>query len=267
MLKHKDLILLLFLFLSILFTACGTKPGNVLSDKKMEEVLYDLYMAEVIMEANPTVFTNDSVRKQDMLNSVFKKHKISEQEFDSTMSWYAANLDRYFRINDKVIARYTSTEEKLKKGIDSLALKQAEMEEQVLFKEPYFTLQTPGMFQNRYTFLIEEPELEFVREIKIHFSVSGASEEISPEMNLLIFTKGKEAKTIRHQESISSEGTQTFTYSIPPTTPMTSIYGFIEIPDSLQNKILFTNFLIMKEKPTLKEVIDHKIPANERISQ
>lgn len=73
----------------------------------MENVLFDLYIAETEIKENYAVFHSDSIRKQQLLHSVFKKHRISEQKFDTSLVWYNAHLDKYLKINDKLTARYT----------------------------------------------------------------------------------------------------------------------------------------------------------------
>ena len=97
----------LFIYLSpILFLACSGKPAYVVSDKKMENVLFDLYIAEAGMNEHPGVFYNDSAKKQDLLQSVFKKHKISQAAFDTSLVWYNSKLKRYLKINTQLSERY-----------------------------------------------------------------------------------------------------------------------------------------------------------------
>jgi len=97
--------LFVYLFLGM-FLACTSKPVYVLSDKKMEHVLFDLYIAEAGMNENSGIFYNDSVKKQELLQSVFKKHKTSQTQFDTSLVWYNANLKRYLKINTQVAERY-----------------------------------------------------------------------------------------------------------------------------------------------------------------
>ena len=97
----------LFVYLfPILFLACSGKPAYVVSDKKMENVLFDLYIAETEMNENSRIFYNDSAKKQDLLQSVFQKHKISQAKFDTSLVWYNTKLKRYLKINTQVSERY-----------------------------------------------------------------------------------------------------------------------------------------------------------------
>jgi len=110
--------LFVYFFVGIVLLSCTDKPNYVLSDKKMANVLYDLYIAEAGMQENAAVFRNDSEKKQDLLQSVFKKHKISQARFDTSLVWYNANLDRYLKVNTQVTERYDYLIDKLQARID-----------------------------------------------------------------------------------------------------------------------------------------------------
>ncbi|GHT19530.1 hypothetical protein AGMMS4957_03970 [Bacteroidia bacterium] len=72
----------------------------------MEDVLYDLNLVENAINDNYAVFSGDSVRRQQLLDYVFQKHKITEQTFDTSLVWYNAHLDKYLKINENVEKRY-----------------------------------------------------------------------------------------------------------------------------------------------------------------
>jgi hypothetical protein len=96
-----------FVWIFLVFlTACTGKPGYVLSDRKMENVLFDLYIAETEINENSTVFYNDSAKKRDLLESVFRKHRVSQEKFDTSLVWYNAHIKQYMKINTRLTDRY-----------------------------------------------------------------------------------------------------------------------------------------------------------------
>lgn len=108
-----------FVYLLLMgFIACTVKPAYVLSDKKMENVLFDLYIAQTEVGENSAVFYNDSAKKQDLLQSVFKKHKITQAKFDTSLVWYNAHMDRYMKINTQLTERYDRLINQLQSAID-----------------------------------------------------------------------------------------------------------------------------------------------------
>jgi hypothetical protein len=111
----------LIYFFLVLFVACTGKPMHVLSDKKMENLLFDLYLAETEINDNPAVFRNDSARTQDFLQSVFRKHHTSQAKFDTSLVWYNAHMDRYLKINTQLTERYNRLIRQLETEAERLA--------------------------------------------------------------------------------------------------------------------------------------------------
>lgn len=91
------------LALACCLACCQVKrPDTVLSDGQMEEVLYDYHMAKAMADELPY---NESYKKVLYLESVFRKHGITEAEFDSSMAWFARYPDVLTRIYEQVNAR------------------------------------------------------------------------------------------------------------------------------------------------------------------
>lgn len=79
----------LFVFLVWTLFACQVKrPETVLSDKQMEDVLYDYHIAKALGEA---LSYNENYKRVLYVESVYKKYGITEAQFDSSMVWYARN--------------------------------------------------------------------------------------------------------------------------------------------------------------------------------
>lgn len=78
--------------------ACGD-GSKVISEGKMIDVVADLEVAESYAQ---TKGVHDNVEKDRIINSVFAKNGISREEFDSTLNWYGANMDKYYELLSKV---------------------------------------------------------------------------------------------------------------------------------------------------------------------
>lgn len=84
-------------------TACQVKrPKTVITDAKMENVLFDYHIAKAMGEEVPY---NDSYKRVLYIESVFKKHGITQAEFDSSMVWYTRNPDVLTKVYEKVNVR------------------------------------------------------------------------------------------------------------------------------------------------------------------
>lgn len=235
---------LFILICSVFFLVnCSDRPSNVLSDKKMEDVIYDLYLAEAVKDRNYAMFNNDSARKQQLANDVFKKNKIKERDFDSSLEWYAGNLERYLKILDRVSERYNQSIEHLSKEQESAPSIHIPSRDN-LIDTTYFVLQTP-LFDNRFVFNLEDINLSQVRNYQIDFDVLGVSETTKPTLYFNIYTT---STVHRHQERIEGDGHFSRTYTLPNSEKPVRIYGYIEIPDSQKSFVLFRNFVVSKDK-------------------
>jgi len=82
--------------------SCSRVPKHILSEKKFRSVLYDMLIAEAIVETqNISYRTNEE--RQGVYDAVFAKHQISQAEYDSTLIWYGKNMDLYMAIYKLVL--------------------------------------------------------------------------------------------------------------------------------------------------------------------
>ena len=87
-------------------TACQVKrPKTVLSDAKMENVLYDFHIAKALGEDIPY---GESYKRVLYIESVYKKHGITQADFDTSMVWYARHPDVLTKVYEKVNQRLKS---------------------------------------------------------------------------------------------------------------------------------------------------------------
>lgn len=100
---------LLFLFFSFLFSLSSCKPSlpsGVLSESKMEQILYDYHMAQALAEV--TRFDSHQsldVHRYELQESVLRKHGITQAEFDSSMVYYCSDMERLNTIYNHVSQR------------------------------------------------------------------------------------------------------------------------------------------------------------------
>lgn len=95
---------LCFVFLlALTVTGCKVKrPNGVISEAKMENLLYDYHIAKAMGENLPY---NENYKKALYIEAVFKKHGTTEAVFDSSMVWYTRNTEQLSKIYEKVNVR------------------------------------------------------------------------------------------------------------------------------------------------------------------
>jgi len=77
--------------------SCSRVPKQFLSEKEMRVVLYDMHIAEAMVETNSDMFRTSDERER-LYQGVFAKHHITQAKYDSSLIWYGKNMDLYMRI-------------------------------------------------------------------------------------------------------------------------------------------------------------------------
>ena len=102
--KHNFIRIAFYIIIFLTIFSCQNRPKEVLDKKKMEKVMYDVYIAEAMIENDGMRFATPS-QKENLMASVFKKHNISEAQWDSSLVWYADHIKVYLQMNDSVKSR------------------------------------------------------------------------------------------------------------------------------------------------------------------
>lgn len=241
--NQKNKIALTLFALALLFFNCSTRPSHVLSDQQMEDILFDLYLSEAIKDDNYQVFNYDSIRVQELAQSVFKKHKVTEQQFDSSLVWYAANMEKYLKILDKISDRYTATTEEYKTQINALTLNADGTPIQAYLLDTAFILTSPGQLNHRFVFNLEDDSLSSINDFRIDFDVLGINQSTEARLHFHILTQDS---TFRYDEAIVNNGRFQKDYLVPEGHTPYRIYGYIEFPDRLRNRLSFPAFRISR---------------------
>ena len=92
------------LFLFLLVSCKPALPPGVLSESEMEAVLYDYHVALAMAETSNGDYRVDE-RRYELQAAVYRKHDITEAEFDSSMVYYSSDLEKLNRIYSHLIKR------------------------------------------------------------------------------------------------------------------------------------------------------------------
>lgn len=110
--NRNNILFTLLLFL-ISISSCK-KNDYVLSNSKMENILYDLYIGEAVIDNNNSGMRSEQF-KRDYYLSVLAKNGVTEDQYDSSLVYYGQNIDEYYKIYDKVVVRLEKEEIKFER--------------------------------------------------------------------------------------------------------------------------------------------------------
>lgn len=90
---------LLFFTLFGIISCQVERPQTVLSDNKMEEVLYDYHIAKAMGEK---ISQQEKYKRILYVENVFRKHNITQADFDTSMAWFSRNPEIIHQIYENV---------------------------------------------------------------------------------------------------------------------------------------------------------------------
>ena len=99
------------MLVSLLFS-CSKVPDGILSEKEMKAVLIDMQLAEAMINTDYKTYKDDA-DKEALYQAVFRKHKIEQAVYDSSLVWYGRNLDVYMQVYDLVLAELNERQKAL----------------------------------------------------------------------------------------------------------------------------------------------------------
>jgi len=99
--ERQILHLFFFVFL-ILNGGCQENKGvPIIKKDKMVEILTDIHLTQAVVEQE---ILPQGVKKEYYYCSIFERHGVTEELFDSAIGWYAANMDVFEKVYAEVIA-------------------------------------------------------------------------------------------------------------------------------------------------------------------
>lgn len=104
----------LMLLLALSMLSCDKTPSHVMSVNDMADLIVDLQIADAYIENHISEFESDS-SKMVIKQSIFKKHGITQEDYDTSLVWYAHNMEDYTKAHDKAVGKLKDRYDKLDK--------------------------------------------------------------------------------------------------------------------------------------------------------
>lgn len=143
------------IFFTLLLCSCSKAPSGILTEKEMQGVMTDMYLAEAMVGIDYQTYKSDSM-KQALYESVFRKHGITQAMYDSSLMWYGKNLDVYMEIYGRMIKDLDSRVDALG-DIQAEAVSSSRDSIDIWPRRTYLTLSADQLF-NGTTFDIRPKE-------------------------------------------------------------------------------------------------------------
>ena len=102
MMRKSVMMISVCLFL-LAAAACEQIPSYVIRPEPMTEILVDIHKSEAVSENIRIYGTADG--KEALRNSILKKHDITQEQFDTSLTWYSRHMKKYSKVYEDVAGR------------------------------------------------------------------------------------------------------------------------------------------------------------------
>lgn len=252
MLRKSTIFFTLFLLMLTVFS-CSRTPSGVIKEKKMKHVIVDMKIAEAMIDFNSNIY-RDSLTRDRLFQSVFKKHKITQAEYDSSLLWYGRNLEIYMSVFDQAVKEIDDYLA-LNKS-DDVEVISAGMEDSVNMW-PYKSRYTISSIDMSPLFVFTiKPKTYFDGETTFEFEtqVWGMHSGIQSYPELYICLQQRDTM-VYLTEPIRKNGTFRVSLEGSPSYPIQKIYGYIyKKPEPTFHKIYLDTISLIKYRTPKKEI-------------
>jgi hypothetical protein len=87
---------------------------RLIPEKKFIDLLVDIHVADALSDRNPRDTIVEVLDSASLYGAVFRKHAVTQGEFDTTMVYYSAHPEDFRKLYDVVLARLKMMEEEEK---------------------------------------------------------------------------------------------------------------------------------------------------------
>ncbi len=90
------------LALASVFMACNRVPDEVIQPEEMALLMADIRVADAVISVNSTDYRTP-LSRQALKRAVFKRHNVTQAQFDTSLVWYGHNIGKYQEVTDRSI--------------------------------------------------------------------------------------------------------------------------------------------------------------------
>ncbi len=218
----------IFLLTLVVLSSCKEIPEGVIKPDKMEEVLYDMHVAESVVEEDPTKF-RDKDKKREILAGVYAENNITKAQFDTSLVYYSKNLETYLKIYEKVSKRLGMEKDSLIEELHAyeLSLLSPIGDSVDVWKlDPQFILGDMDIYTKRFVLMGDS---NYRANDKLIWSMNPLNID---SVNPLYFTIAYEVKIgelVQHDTVLYAPGVYNYEMQVPQLTNHSKLMGAMTV--------------------------------------
>lgn len=211
----------------------------------MELLLTDIHLAEAMINNDYNAFS-DSVGKARLVRSIFEKHHVTKAEFDTSLVWYAANLDVYMNIYKRIPKHLSEMNDTLTARIEHL--RELEAQAKRIWEKDTVCLLRTFASENQYAFSVDTSSY-FSRGDMYTLHVFALGVSAKNKANVTFVWESQDTIVVDRSE-IKHDGMNIFYLKSLPGKNTKSIYGNIRLPviNISGERLMLSNPFILRHR-------------------
>jgi hypothetical protein len=252
--KYKVIAYVLFIAISGILVFSCNRPKEVLSKKEMEKLMYDIYIAEAMIENDYATFDTPE-KKEAFMQQVFRKHGVTEAQWDTSLSWYADHIDIYLKINDSIKARILREQKNIEQQITQQYSRDQEKQrknQSPSYIPPIYNFAMMGS-KSGFSFALNETEISKQidqNDFDFRFDVIGLSQQIAPKLTSMLILEYRDTIIYKNKQVTSNQSYSISASKYIPNDTLQKLSGFIHLQDrmNLNHTIQIYNISLSKRQ-------------------
>ncbi len=111
---------IILIFITVIFIASCSENNEIIEKDKLVIILTDLHKTNAILGDKKLLDVNLKREEASYYNYFFKKHNITQAQFEKTLDYYSNNLKIYISIYDEVLLNINKEEASFAKSTDKI---------------------------------------------------------------------------------------------------------------------------------------------------
>lgn len=198
----------------------------------MERVMYDVYIAEAMIENDYQHFYTPE-KKEAYIHKIFTKHNITQAQWDSSLAWYSDRIEVYLKMNDSVKAELQRQQKDIEKKLNNqLAQEQASSIRflSVSYIPRLYTFASD--MSDGFRFRLDSTDIsEKITEndFSFRFNVIGIPPDTIPELQSLLILEYKDTTMYQSQKITRNDFYRISASKYIPEDTLRKISGFVRL--------------------------------------
>lgn len=242
--RRQNKFLFILSVLCFFVASCKKEiPSYVIQPKEMEDILYDYHLAQAVGDEWAGT---ERYKSELVIEYVFKKHNITQAEFDTSMVWYTRNMEKLSDIYTNLSKRFEDANNNIAQVYQSYKREKTASGDSInLWYDRKLYILSSSPLTNRVTFEMKA-DTTFHELDRLVWNMNvfrEANKKGNLYASLIVSYKNDSVASVIRP--LNTSGPHSIMLKTD-TVPMKNLQGFIYYDDSIVTSIVVSDISLMR---------------------